>query len=498
MNFLHTFRVKLLIVLAGMVAAALGVQYYLNLRIERHNLEHRNLRQKTVVGGLTLGFSSLTSSERLLDLKDKQPGFREYGERIADILVIDNEWQVYDSLNQELLPDAGEDYLKLGDLQDLPPLYNADRLGADRDKFPNVVDGGKASIKNGETYAVPVETSQGRWYVMLVLKPEERDSLIDAAQPLTYTLIILLAASLLTLFLVWRFTRPVAELSEATRQIAAGDLSVRIPEAKRRDEMGQLVATFNEMAAQLETRRELEIELRQTEKLAVGGRLVSAIAHEIRNPLNYINLTLAHLRAKFAPAEENSQETFDRLIAQLKSEVERINRQITDLLRYSRPLKLHLQPIEIGSVIENSLRLVERQSEEQSVAISVVCEEENIPRILGDAEYLRSVFSNLFINAAQAMQKGGKLDVAIGRENNSVIVKISDTGSGIPPENLDRVFEPYFSTKETGTGLGLAIVKKIVDDHHGAIEVESASGKGTTFRVALPVATHEETSKGGE
>jgi signal transduction histidine kinase len=252
--------------------------------------------------------------------------------------------------------------------------------------------------------------------------------------------------------------------------------------------MGQLVSSFNEMAAELEKKRDLEAQFRQAEKLAVIGRLVSAIAHEIRNPLNYVNLTLDHLRAKFAPREEKPRETFDRLIVQLKAEVERINRQISDLLRYSRPLKLDLQPTDINHVIENSMRLAERQAEEQSVAISVV-KEGVIPQISGDAEYLRSVFSNLFINAVQAMQNGGKLNVEIGRENNFVVVKVADTGSGIPPENLDRVFEPYFSTKETGTGLGLAIVKKIVEDHHGEIKVSSAPGEGTAFTVKLPAAT---------
>ena len=488
MNFLHTFRARLLMVLGAMLAAALGVQYYLNLQIERHNLEHRNQRQKTVVGGLTLGFSSLTSSDRLLALKDQQPSLQEYDDRLADILVIDNEWRVYDSLNQDLLPGQGEDYLKLGDLKDLPPLSNALQLGAaDRDKFPNAVED-KPSTQNGETFALPIETNQGRWYVMVVLKPEEREPFFHAAQPLTYMLFILLGSTLLTMFLVWRFTRTVAALSNAAHQIAEGDLTARVPEVKRRDEMGQLVENFNEMAAELEKKRNLETQFRQAEKLAVIGRLVSAIAHEIRNPLNYVNLTLDHLRAKFAPKEEKPRETFDRLIVQLKSEVERINRQITDLLRYSRPLKLDLQPTDINHVIENSLRLAERQAEEQSVDISVV-KEGVIPQISGDAEYLRSVFSNLFINAVQAMQNGGNLDVAVGRENNFVVVKVADTGSGIPPENLDRVFEPYFSTKETGTGLGLAIVKKIVEDHHGTIEVYSAPSEGTVFTVRLPAVT---------
>ena len=174
------------------------------------------------------------------------------------------------------------------------------------------------------------------------------------------------------------------------------------------------------------------------------------------------------------------------MTAQLKTEVARINRQISDFLRYSRPTKLNLQPIEPRLVVEDSLRIVEPQAVEQNIKINL-SESENVPKIYGDAEVLRSVFSNLFINAVQALEKnGGDLNITISSEQDSVVIEIADTGGGIPPENLDKIFEPYFSTKETGTGLGLAIVKKIIDDHNGAIFVESKVNEGTTFTVKLP------------
>ena len=136
-------------------------------------------------------------------------------------------------------------------------------------------------------------------------------------------------------------------------------------------------------------------------------------------------------------------------------------------------------------MVKDSLRIIEGQAAEQNIKLSLT-EAENVPKILGDAEFLRSVFNNLFINATQAIESDGKLNVKISPDENFVKIEITDTGNGIPAENLPKIFEPYFSTKETGTGLGLAIVYKIVEMHNGTIEVESKEGEGTKFTVRLP------------
>jgi signal transduction histidine kinase len=250
--------------------------------------------------------------------------------------------------------------------------------------------------------------------------------------------------------------------------------------------MGQLAQRFNEMTSELEKKSELEAQLQQAEKSAVVGRLGSAIAHEIRNPLNYINLTLDHLRRKFTPADGTDRDTFQKLTSQLKSEVGRINQQISDFLNYSRPANVDLRPIDARKVVEDSLRIVEADAEEKHIKIGLV-EQEGVSQVIGDPEFLRSVFNNLFINAVQSMEsKGGNLNVKIAPENGFVRFDISDTGSGISGENLSKIFEPYFSTKETGTGLGLAIVQKIVDVHNGSIDVKSTEGIGTSFTLKLP------------
>jgi len=219
----------------------------------------------------------------------------------------------------------------------------------------------------------------------------------------------------------------------------------------------------------------------------VVGRLAAAIAHEIRNPLNYINLTLDHLRSSFAPADPGKKATFVQLTDQLKTEVARINRHITDFLKYSRPSKLELQPVDVRAEAEDALRLIEVRAEDCGIKTSIV-QDGPLPPVTADRESLRSVFTNLVINAVEAIDgEGGNISIKLSNpETNSVKVEVIDSGRGIAAEDISKVFEPYFSTKETGTGLGLAIVKKAIDDHGGTISVASKEGSGTTFTIILP------------
>ena len=493
MEFFNTFRGRLLVILLLLIMATLGVQFYLNYRTQQENIALRDAQAEALRAGITLGAAGITSpTERMVDLIDRpdQTYLDEHtGERVTDVLIIDEKWRIWDSVGEKYWPTRNEDgeilYKMLADANDLPPLVEGARLGEDLKYFPNQKT---AANKNSddEAHAVPIDTSQGRWYIIVILRNVKSEAAWRAAMPLLATLAVLSISTLITFWLVWRFTRPIANLSNAARQVAEGNLSVRVPGEDRSDEMGQLASRFNEMTSQLERSRELEVQLQKAEKSAVIGRLGSAIAHEIRNPLNYINLTLDHLRSKFAPDDDEKRRTFEKLTSQLKGEVARINQQIGDFLNYSRPAKADLRPVEARKVVEDSLRIVEAQAEEGHVKISVV-EHENVPMIMGDPEFLRSVFNNLFINAVQSMgSDGGKLNVRIMPEADWVRFEISDTGVGIPDENLSKIFEPYFSTKETGTGLGLAIVQKIVDVHNGTIEVESKEDDGTKFTVRLP------------
>ncbi len=502
MTFFNTFRGRLLLILAVLLMATLGVQYYLNLLTQDENNELREAQEQALVAGITLGFTSIPMKDKriqdLVDETDQTYFDAATKERIKDIIIIDNEFRITDSLNPNYLPETGENdeivLKKIGDIQGLPPLMESSRIGDDLKNFPNPLTGDNKN-QTDEAHAIPIETSQGRWYVMVLLKNDKTLARWRAARPLVYTLGVLLVSSIITFLLVWRFGRPISNLADAARQVAGGDLHVRVPDADRNDEIGRLAQRFNEMTSELEKKRDLEAQLQQAEKSAVVGRLGSAIAHEIRNPLNYINLTLDHMRLKFAPGDEKDKAVFEKLTSQLKAEVARIDQQISDFLNYSRPAKANLQPTDARKVIDDSLRIAEPQAAEKNIKISII-EHENVPQILADGEFLRSVFNNLFINAIQAMESGGghlNVKISPSDDGQAVVFEVADTGNGINEESLSKIFEPYFSTKETGTGLGLAIVQKIVEVHHGTIEVESTQGEGTKFTVKLPKAEAETT-----
>ena len=190
-----------------------------------------------------------------------------------------------------------------------------------------------------------------------------------------YTLLLLLATTLVTGLFVWRFTRPIKSLSIAARRVAGGDFSVRVP-TDRLDEMGALAAAFNEMTAKLARARELETQLHEAEKGAVVGRLAAAIAHEIRNPLNYINLTLDHLavdRSLLRIAEK--AETFERLTAELKTEVSAHQPAHHRFLKYSRPSMIELQRIDLRSEAEDAVRVVQAQADECGIKMQLEAED---------------------------------------------------------------------------------------------------------------------------
>src|SRR5687767_4342786 len=492
---IRSFRARLLLLLALMLGLTLGIQYYFNLRTVRANARMIIEQEQAIMTGIALGIESLHSRQYLDEIIGdlREPLLNDKNVRVKNILVVDDDGNVMDSIIREFTPREGEDnttsYVQFKDIQ-LLPLRSAVQYTNDHEQLPAWIPP-STSVDFGEAGAFyfPVQTDKGRRFIIVVLDSAHTLTNVlerQSSRSALYTLAVLFVTTLVTGFFVWRFTRPIKELSTAARKVAGGNFDVQVP-ADRLDEMGTLAAAFNEMTAKLGRARELETQLHQAEKGAVVGRLAAAIAHEIRNPLNYINLTLDHLRSSFAPADAEKQATFVQLTNQLKTEVARINRHITDFLKYSRPSKLELQDLDIRAEAEDALRLVEGRAEECGIETKIV-QDDPLPKVLGDRESLRSVFTNLVINAVEAIDgSGGSIAIKLSNaEANSVKVEISDSGCGIAAQDIAKVFEPYFSTKDTGTGLGLAIVKKAVDDHGGTISVASKEGSGTTFTIILP------------
>lgn len=495
-KLLNSFRVRLLLLLAALLVLTLGVQYYFNQRAVRANTQFIASQQRAVMAGVALGVNNITSGLYFDQMRDQiNPALLgEQADQVKNVLIVDEEGNIKDSLEKDqvpkLNPDKSTRYVNVKDIS-LPPLRGAVELPSDNVPLPEGMTIGRFTANEPGAFYFPVTTTNGTRFVIVVLSSANSMMSIlnrQTRQSLLYTLAVLLVTTILTGVVVWRFTRPIKSLSLAARSVAAGDYSYRVPFTTRGDEMGELTTLFNDMTVKLARTRELEAQLYNAEKAVVVSRLASAIAHEIRNPLNYINLTLDHMRVTFPPEDPVKYEKFDGLTRQLKSEVARINDRITEFLNYSRPPKLNPEPLDLEALSRDALGMFEVQTAETNVDARIESQGD-VPRVVADSESLRSVLTNLIINSLQAMDgSGGKVTIALAGEDGGqrARIDITDTGRGIPADEISKIFEPYFSTKETGTGLGLAIAKKAIDDHHGTITVKSKVGEGTTFTITLP------------
>ncbi len=229
--------------------------------------------------------------------------------------------------------------------------------------------------------------------------------------------------------------------------------------------------------------KDLESEMRENERLAAVGRMAAGVAHEVRNPLSSIKGLALLLKDKFS-RESREFETTGLLI----QEVERMNRTISELLSFARPAALDLQIIDLQDLLSDSLQLVSADTSSEQILTSLHCQEQ-LPEIHADRDRLSQVFINILLNAVQAMEQGGTLEIIARMSGTGTAVEIlfKDSGTGIHPDHLSQLFFPYFTTKSGGTGIGLAISQKIVVDHGGTIRVESEPGRGTTVVVELPV-----------
>jgi len=225
----------------------------------------------------------------------------------------------------------------------------------------------------------------------------------------------------------------------------------------------------------------IEKELQRSERLAALGKMAAGVAHELRNPLSSIKGLTLLLRSK-VNTESGGIETANILV----QEVERLNRSIGELLDYAKPAKLNKISINLNVIVEKTLLLIGMDLQSLDISLDLQLAEE-LPVTEVDEDKMKQVFLNLFLNSIQAMEEGGVLTVASQQEGNNVVVIVEDKGTGISDQNLQKVFDPYFTTKNDGTGLGLAMSGKIVEEHGGKITLSSMVGQGTRVEVLLPV-----------
>jgi len=281
--------------------------------------------------------------------------------------------------------------------------------------------------------------------------------------------------------------RPLKTLVAGTRRIGRGDYAHRV-RVRSRDELGVLATEFNNMAAAVQER---EQRLIRSERMATAGRMASHVTHEIRNPLSSISLNTELLEEDVGAlglGEGDVEETLS-LCRAIRKEVDRLTDFTEEYLRFARLPQPNLQAEDIKILLLDLLSFTSGELRDKGVEV-VHRLDEGLPPVMADESQLRRAFLNLVRNAGEAMAatgEGGTLEVVARLLRGQVEVRVKDNGPGIAPEDRAKVFEPFFSTKETGTGLGLALTQQIIQEHGGTIELESEPGAGTTFVVRLPV-----------
>ncbi|MGB8782810.1 MAG: ATP-binding protein, partial [Terriglobales bacterium] len=264
-----------------------------------------------------------------------------------------------------------------------------------------------------------------------------------------------------------------------------GNLDVAVSFAKRNDEIGDLGRNFNYMLQQLrESRVEIEVlhrtQMSRAEHLATLGELATGLAHEIRNPLAGI-AGVIEIIGRDLPSTSPAV----AVVKDVRLEIAQINRILTDLLETARPHPPQICLSNLNTTVEHAVMLARQQVLSKPIKIELQ-KAPDLAEVEHDSDQIHQVLLNLLLNGVQALEGEGTVQVEIGSQDKCATVVVSDTGRGIPPQNLTNIFRPFYTTKGNGTGLGLSLARRIVEEHHGRIEVTSVVGKGSKFTVLLP------------
>jgi len=525
----HSLGVKLISLLLAIMVVVFALLGYLNIQLHRQHLEA----------------SALTSAERVSDvirrsttyymLRNDREGLYHAMSTMADepgmvrVRIFDKEGRIsYSSDPSEVshIVDKGAEacYGCHTQSQPLEKLNRPDRFRIYRDASGQRVLGiitpieNQPSCSNATCHAHPAEEKiLGVLDTNLSLARADAQIKQSSWRLLAYTLLALVAISCLSWVFIYRLVHlPLRRLKDGTRELADGNLGYQL-EFTSGDEAGDLATSFNRMSLQLrfaneetvswaktledrveEKTRELKrahAHVLQVEKMATIGKMAAVVAHEINNPLAGI-LTYAKLLKRWVergdvvtPKKEEAEQCLD-LIA---GESRRCGDLVKNLLTFSRTSHMNIQSSDLNAIVDRAVRLLAHQLKMNGVELHQDLAD-GLPVLQCDPGQIEQVLLALMINAIDAMPRGGNLWLrTLQREQSEEIFEVRDDGSGIPPEILERIFEPFLTTKESGkgVGLGLAVSHNIIQRHHGRIDAQSEVGKGTTFTVSLPLAGAE-------
>lgn len=351
-----------------------------------------------------------------------------------------------------------------------------------------------------KTYNLIVPVTVGKehlGYIHLIMRLDDFAEVIrlNYLKRVMLTAVIFMIGIAAAIYISRRYIKPIDQVIAAAELVASGNMDHHLPE-DRADEIGELTRSFNKMIDRLREGRELEERLRKAEQLSTLGQLASGIAHEVRNPLNLISLTIDYINRMIGNMEVKEKDEIGRRLSNVKDEIRRLNRLVEGFLNYGKLKKFELKEASIDSLIDEVYLLASPMLKDRNVEMSIKIDD-GIPFLLIDREHLKSCLLNIIINAIQAMPGGGAIQLHAGLERTESItdkphlvrISIADTGAGIRPDELVRVFEPYFTTKEAGIGIGLPLARNVIEGHGGSIDIKSELGKGTEVLLMLPIIT---------
>lgn len=351
--------------------------------------------------------------------------------------------------------------------------------------FPYYAKRQKIGTYSFQTLTVPYRFRDSQLFISIPF-PFEKQEINRATQELFEFLLFISAFFILLVHLFARslgamITSPVKKLLEGTREVSSGNLEVSL-DYKSEDEMKNLIEGFNAMVQNLKKHQQ---ELAEMSKKVAWAEMARRVAHEIKNPLTPIQLSAEHLLKVYDDRSGNFEQVLKESVSYIINEVENLRRIAQDFLERAKELPLVKEEFDLRRLLEEMIHPYKKM-----LAARIHFEEtyeRNAFPIVGDKSKLRVALRNIFTNAIESISGKGKIKVHLRQENKMIFLEISDTGKGMEEEILERIFEPYFSTKDIGTGLGLPIAKKIIEDHGGGIHISSKLKEGTRVTIHLPV-----------
>jgi len=520
----RSLSAKLVLLLGASMTVVFGVLGYLNIRLHRQHLEAATLlsaeRVSDVIKRSTTDYMLRNDREGLyhsIQAMADEPG-------VVKIRVFDQQGKITyttdpEELNHVVDKNAEACYGCHSRSQPLTRLDRPDRFRIYRNGGGFRVLGivtpieNQPACANAACHAHPAEQK-----ILGVLDTDlslaKTDvQLADSSRRMTaYTIVALLLIAFLIWLFVWRVVgRPIHALKKGTEQLSAGELGFQI-KVDSQDEVGELARSFNNMSLQLREANDeilawtktLEERVDQKtrelknanehalhiEKMASIGKMAAVVAHEINNPLSGI-LTYAKLLRKWIDRGEMSREKHEEALQCLDliaGESRRCGDLVKNLLTFSRTAPMNIEATNLNAVVERSVRLAQHPMELNGIQLHLDLAPD-LPRVACDPAQIEQVLIALVMNALDAMPRGGNLWLQTHPHGKEVDIQVRDDGTGIPPEILPQIFEPFLTTKDSahGVGLGLAISHGIIESHDGRIEVQSEPGKGTTFTITLPL-----------